>query len=103
MMQLEPYFYEDPYTSSPDGRPRYIGYIVDLVEDLASLTGFHYQVVPAQDGKFGFRQNNGHWDGMIGELVRKVCEKKPKNSRHISVKYVTIELILLFLSRCQPL
>ena len=50
----------------------YEGYIVDLLNHLADIIGFRYRLVPVWDGQFGYRRLDGQWDGMIGELIRKV-------------------------------
>ena len=48
------------------------GFIVDMLNHLSDIIGFHYRLVPAWDGQFGFRGVDGKWDGMIGEILRKV-------------------------------
>ena len=50
----------------------YEGYMVDLVKHLAAQIGFKYRLVPVWDGIFGHRQHDGSWNGMIGELMRRV-------------------------------
>ena len=50
----------------------YEGYIVDLIQHLATRVGFKYRLVPVWDGMFGHRQQDGTWNGMIGELMRRV-------------------------------
>ena len=49
----------------------YEGYIVDLLEQLALLVNFRYRLVPVWDGEYGAWKNR-KWDGMIGEVVRRV-------------------------------
>ena len=54
----------------------YVGYMADLVERLAEIVGFDYDIRPVQDGSFGYqRRRDGAWDGVIGELVSKVGGK----------------------------
>ena len=50
----------------------YEGYIVDLLNHLADIIGFRYRLVPVWDGQFGYRGFDGQWDGMVGELLRRV-------------------------------
>ena len=50
----------------------YEGYIVDLLDQLASLLGFDYRIQIVPDGQYGFRRLDGTWNGMIGQLLRKV-------------------------------
>lgn len=54
-------------TASP-----YYGYVIDLLDRLAEIVGFSYSLHVTQDGSFGFEQPDGSWNGIIGELVRKV-------------------------------
>lgn len=58
----------------------YEGFIVDLLEKLASLVGFTYQLIPTADGQYGMKTIDGSWNGMIGDLVSKV------NSDHPSIQ-----------------
>ena len=46
--------------------------LVDLAEKLASIIGFEYVILPVRDGKYGSQDSSGAWNGMVGELVRKV-------------------------------
>ena len=63
---------------SRDGRPlvgndRYAGYCVDLMEKLAArvnLTSYVFKEV--LDNKYGNTDANGVWNGMIGEVIRRV-------------------------------
>ena len=50
----------------------YEGYIIDLLDELASLLGFSYRIQIVPDGQYGFRRLDGTWNGMIGQLLRKV-------------------------------
>jgi len=52
------------------GNDRYEGYCVDLTEKLSQIVNFTYELRIVKDGKFGAKDSNGNWDGMVGELVR---------------------------------
>ena len=52
------------------GNDRYIGYCVDLTRRIAEIVNFTYELRLVADKKFGSRDANGNWDGMVGELVR---------------------------------
>ena len=55
----------------PDGQ--YEGFSVDLADNLAQIAGVgNVSIYLPADGKFGSRKEDGSWDGMIGELTRKV-------------------------------
>ena len=50
----------------------YEGFCVDLAEKIAKLVGFDYKIRPVRDSKYGSKEKNGRWNGMVGELVRHV-------------------------------
>jgi glutamate receptor, ionotropic, invertebrate len=52
------------------GNERYMGYCVDLAKRIAEMVNFTYELRVVRDGKFGARDANGNWNGMVGELVR---------------------------------
>ena len=58
----------------PDGTVTYEGYCVDLLKELAKKLHFTYEIYPSPDGLYGVEKENGTWDGMIAELIHKVCE-----------------------------
>jgi hypothetical protein len=52
------------------GGHRYEGYCIDLVRMVAQRANFEYTIYVQND--YGRLTQNGTWDGMVGELVRKV-------------------------------
>ncbi len=54
------------------GNDRYEGYMADLVEELAEHLGLDYELRIVADGKYGDKNADGTWTGMIGELTRQV-------------------------------
>ena len=60
------------YNTEGDDGVQYEGYIIDLMSQIASLVGFNYRISIVQDGRYGFRKSDGTWNGMIGQLMRKV-------------------------------
>ena len=59
-----------------DGLAAYEGYCIDLLNELAKTLHFTYNIKPSPDGFFGVETINGSWNGMIGELLNKVRNKK---------------------------
>ena len=59
-----------------DGLVAYEGYCIDLLNELAKTLHFTYNIKPSPDGFFGVETINGSWNGMIGELLNKVRNKK---------------------------
>lgn len=56
------------------GQPkRYKGFSIDVLDALAKILGFKYDIYQVGDGKYGSLLPNGSWNGMIGELIGKVC------------------------------
>lgn len=56
------------------GNDRYYGYCIDLLKEIVNQSEFKfdYTIYLAPDGLYGHKSENGEWNGMIGELVRKV-------------------------------
>ena len=62
----------------PIGPFHYEGYCVDLLDMIAKRVNFQY-TLHVQD-LYGAIHANGTWDGMVGELVRKVSHISPTAS-----------------------
>ena len=64
----------------------YEGFCVDLVQKLSEMIKFKYKMKAVSDGQFGSLVN-GSWNGMVGELLRRVSadisrhEKKTRTLR----------------------
>ena len=52
------------------GNDQYEGYCVDLAEKISQIVNFTYEFHHVKDNKFGAKDSNGNWNGIIGELVR---------------------------------
>ena len=50
----------------------YEGYCVDLANKIAELVQFEFKISVVRDDKYGSEDENGTWNGMIGELLRNV-------------------------------
>ncbi|VBB25177.1 unnamed protein product [Acanthocheilonema viteae] len=57
------------------GNDRFEGYCIDLIKLLAmNISGFDsYEIFIAEGNKYGQRQDDGSWDGMIGYLLNEAC------------------------------
>ncbi len=54
------------------GQPkRYKGFSIDVLDALAKILGFKYDIYQVADSKYGSQLPNGSWNGMIGELINK--------------------------------
>jgi glutamate receptor, ionotropic, invertebrate len=52
------------------GNDRFTGYCVDLARKLSEILDFSYELRLVKDNKFGNRDADGHWNGIVGELIR---------------------------------
>lgn len=74
-MQTAPYLMKRNVSESGEpltGNNMYDGYCAELAKKVAEIVGFQYEIVPVPDGKYGSRNEDGTWNGMVGELVRNV-------------------------------
>uniref|UniRef100_A0A3P9NX12 Glutamate receptor n=1 Tax=Poecilia reticulata TaxID=8081 RepID=A0A3P9NX12_POERE len=66
---------EEPFVMVAEnilGQPkRYKGFSIDVLDGLAKILGFKYDIYQVGDGKYGSALPNGSWNGMIGELIGK--------------------------------
>ena len=44
------------------------GYSIDLLKKLAERMKFEYEIIPAPENFYGFKEN-GTWNGLVGALV----------------------------------
>ncbi|XP_052795006.1 glutamate receptor 2-like isoform X2 [Mya arenaria] len=51
------------------GNDKYEGFAVDLIQEVADMLKFNYEIYLVHDGKFGSKLADGNWNGMIGELL----------------------------------
>lgn len=54
------------------GNERFEGFCIDLLDRISKELSFTYEVNLVKDGLYGNVDENGRWDGMIGEILRKV-------------------------------
>jgi len=59
-------------SSNADGGEEFVGFIPDLLKGLSERIIFDYEMRLVSDGKYGGRTPDGQWNGMIGELMRRV-------------------------------
>ncbi|XP_059180131.1 glutamate receptor ionotropic, delta-1-like isoform X2 [Centropristis striata] len=66
---------EDPFVMVAEnilGQPkRYKGFSIDVLDALAKILGFKYEIYQVSDSKYGAQLPNGSWNGMIGDLINK--------------------------------
>ena len=72
LFQGMPYLALKEDWESREGNDRYEGYVADIAADVAERVGFTYVIRPVRDGKWGSQEDDGSWNGMIGELINRV-------------------------------
>jgi len=55
----------------PTSNGLYEGYCADLAQKISELVQFNYELKIVDDNKFG-AEENGTWNGLVGELIRRV-------------------------------
>lgn len=69
-IMFEPYLMENTDPNA-QGNGRFIGFIPDLVKELATRLEFDYELRLVKDDKWGTRDvSTAKWNGMIGEVIR---------------------------------
>jgi len=58
--------------SDANGGDELVGFIPDLLKRLSDMVDFDYELRLVSDGKHGEQMADGRWNGMIGELTRRV-------------------------------
>lgn len=81
----------------PDGNS-YVGYIIDLLNDLAHSLDVTFEVRPSADGKYGYKEGNS-WNGMIGELVRGQADMAAADLTVTAERSLVIDFTQPFMTR----
>lgn len=53
----------------------WVGYCIDFAFRLSKKLNFDFEIVAPKKGTFGDKDQDGNWDGVIGDLIRGVCYK----------------------------
>uniref|UniRef100_A0A158P968 Glutamate receptor ionotropic, kainate 2 n=1 Tax=Angiostrongylus cantonensis TaxID=6313 RepID=A0A158P968_ANGCA len=65
----------NPGEPKPKGNDRFEGYCIDLLKLLAkNISGFEYDIFVSEGNKYGARQADGSWDGMLGYLLNETAD-----------------------------
>nr|XP_053649967.1 ionotropic receptor 25a-like [Cherax quadricarinatus] len=59
---------------TPDGKPEFYGYCIDLINEIKLIVKFEYEIFEAPDGQFGTMNDNQEWNGMIKQLIDKAAD-----------------------------
>lgn len=62
--------------------PRFEGFCIDLLKEIADMVGFEYRIQLVPDGKYGvYDPESGEWNGIVRQLMDKVRLVLAKNVR----------------------
>ncbi|TNN84005.1 Glutamate receptor U1 [Liparis tanakae] len=61
---------QEPYAMSKGSQME--GFCMDLLSEVAKKLGFKFKVQLVKDASYGRQDEDGNWNGMIGEVVRGV-------------------------------
>lgn len=50
------------------------GYCVDLLSELSQALSFNYTLHVVKDGRYGAKDQDGNWNGMVGEIIKKEAD-----------------------------
>ena len=59
------------------GNDQFEGYCADLAVEIAEKLSIEYVIKLVKDGKYGNKEPDGTWNGMVGELTRQVSYTFP--------------------------
>ncbi|XP_066245582.1 ionotropic receptor 25a-like [Euwallacea similis] len=66
---------QKPFIYRDDNVPKkFKGYCIDLIEEIANILHFDYEIVEVGDGKFGNMDENGNWNGIIKDIIDKKAD-----------------------------
>lgn len=57
------------------GNENFKGFCVELAARVAKIVNFTYEICLVKDGKYGAKNDNDTWNGMVGELTRGVSQR----------------------------
>lgn len=67
--QQHPFIIKDP--TAPRG---YKGYCIELIDEIAKLVKFDYEIHEVEDKKFGNMDEKGEWNGIVRKLIDKQAD-----------------------------
>ncbi|RXG51668.1 Ionotropic receptor 25a [Armadillidium vulgare] len=84
-IRAKPWMYDkpkDPNMKEKEGMKEmmYEGYCKDLADKLSSHMNFEYEFVFPADGKYGAKEKNGTWNGLVGDLAVVIRKKEREES-----------------------
>nr|QGW50660.1 ionotropic receptor 18 [Propsilocerus akamusi] len=64
-----------PFIMKDETAPKgYKGYCIDLIDEIAKIVKFDYEIKEVEDGKFGNMNEKGEWNGVVRKLIDKQAD-----------------------------
>lgn len=64
-----------PFIMRDENAPKgFKGYCIDLIDEIAKIVGFDYDIKEVEDGKFGNMNEKGEWNGVVRKLIDKQAD-----------------------------
>ncbi|XP_041351805.1 glutamate receptor ionotropic, kainate 2-like [Gigantopelta aegis] len=71
-IQEKPYMM--PRESPDENGQMYEGFCVDLLKELSRIVGFRYRIRLVPDGNYGAPNDDGVWNGMVGQIIERKAD-----------------------------
>uniref|UniRef100_A0A914VQC6 Uncharacterized protein n=1 Tax=Plectus sambesii TaxID=2011161 RepID=A0A914VQC6_9BILA len=69
VLNTKPFSFLDVENAISDDDAQYTGILIDLFKQIAGRLNISYEFHEVTDGKYGYQDEKGEWQGLIGELV----------------------------------
>ena len=69
------------------GNARFEGFSIDMLEHLSIDLGFTYELYLVNDSAFGEKQENGYWNGVVGDILAGVSHE------HYDINFIYYSMI----------
>ena len=69
ILQDSPFLIRETNTRQREGNSQYKGYVPDLLQVLAPILNFTYEIVLVPDSQYGRRNKDGTWTGLVQQLI----------------------------------
>lgn len=64
-----------PFIIKDENAPKgFKGYCIDLINEIAQIVGFDYDIKEVDDKKFGNMNEKGEWNGVVRKLIDKQAD-----------------------------
>ena len=104
-LQGDPYLIEKevgPNESPLEGNDKYDGFCAELAKKIADVIKIDYEIRPVADGKYGAKDDNGTWNGMVGELISQVSRTKDMEAQGSVYNFLSCNMLRIHMNTVKP-